>query len=68
MEAGKLVDLVVLDANPLENLRNTNTIKYIMKNGRLYEGAILSEVYPNKVERKDWPWNNFKPVGVPGVR
>jgi cytosine/adenosine deaminase-related metal-dependent hydrolase len=46
IEAGKLADLVVLDANPLEDIRNTNTIRYVMKNGRLYEGETLAEVWP----------------------
>jgi imidazolonepropionase-like amidohydrolase len=46
LETGKLADLLVLDGNPLENIRNTNTIRYVMKNGRLYEGDTLNEVWP----------------------
>ncbi len=54
--AGKLADLVVLDANPLDDIRNTNTIRYVMKNGRLYEGDTLDEVWPRQLplKRTDW--------------
>jgi hypothetical protein len=37
-----------MDRNPLENIRNTNTISRVMKNGRLYDGLTLDEIYPNK--------------------
>lgn len=45
---GKLADLVILNENPLDNIRNTNTIEFVMKNGRLYEGDTLDEVYPRE--------------------
>ena len=40
LEPGKLADMVVLDRNPLENIRNTETIRYTMINGRLYDGNL----------------------------
>jgi cytosine/adenosine deaminase-related metal-dependent hydrolase len=56
IQAGKLADLLVLDANPLDDIRNTNTIRYVMKNGRLYEGDTLDEIWPRqrKLERSAW--------------
>lgn len=44
--AGKLADLVVLDANPLDDIRNSNTVSMVMMNGRLYDGATLAEIEP----------------------
>jgi imidazolonepropionase-like amidohydrolase len=36
---GKLADLVLLDANPLQDIRNTRRISAVVANGRLYAGA-----------------------------
>jgi Tol biopolymer transport system component/imidazolonepropionase-like amidohydrolase len=48
LQAGKLADLIVLDKDPLENIRNTTSIRYVMKNGRLYQGSDLTELWPRE--------------------
>jgi imidazolonepropionase-like amidohydrolase len=42
--AGKLADLMVLDRNPLENIRNSTSIAYVMVNGRLYDANSLAQL------------------------
>ena len=56
IETGKLADLVVLDANPLADIKNTNTVRFVMKNGRLYDGNTLAEVWPRAkpIDRTWW--------------
>jgi hypothetical protein len=58
IEPGKLADILVLTKNPLENIRNTSTLKYVIKNGAMFEADTLNQVWP--VERKLpelWWWN-----------
>jgi hypothetical protein len=56
IEKGKLADLLILDKNPLENIRNSNSIKMVVKNGRVYDANTLNETYPsnNKLIRSEW--------------
>jgi len=57
LEVGKLADLQVLDANPLADLKNTNTVRLVMKNGRLYDAATLDEVWPREKKLgRQWWW------------
>ena len=53
LEAGKLADLIVLEQDPLKDIRNTNTIRYVMKNGELFDGDTLDQIWPvqKKLER-----------------
>jgi len=50
LKKGKLADLLILDKNPLEDIRNSESIKYTMINGRLYDAENMDEVgnYDNK--------------------
>jgi imidazolonepropionase-like amidohydrolase len=41
IEKGKRADLLVLDANPLENISNIRTVRFVMKDGRMFESAAL---------------------------
>jgi Tol biopolymer transport system component len=52
IEPGKFADLVLLDADPLLDIRNTSRIAQVMKNGRLYDAATLDEVWPTPRELK----------------
>ncbi|MBL8265290.1 amidohydrolase family protein, partial [Steroidobacter sp.] len=56
LEPGKLADLIVLDANPLEDIRNTNTVRYTMLNGRLYDSLSMNEIGNYNRPRTKFYW------------
>ncbi|PYX37282.1 MAG: hypothetical protein DMG81_14505 [Acidobacteria bacterium] len=61
LEAGKLADLVVLNKNPLDDIHNTNTIRYVMKDGELFEGDTLNQVWPTEKKLPPLWWWDEKP-------
>lgn len=44
LEVGKLADVLVLERNPLDDIRNTETIQWVMANGRLFDARTMDEV------------------------
>ncbi|MDP4946469.1 MAG: amidohydrolase family protein [Alishewanella sp.] len=54
IEPGKLADLIVIDGNPLENIRVTDKVVYTMVNGRLFDAASMNEI--GLRERKRQPF------------
>ncbi|MEM9823033.1 MAG: amidohydrolase family protein, partial [Bacteroidota bacterium] len=56
LEVGKLADLIVLEKNPLENIRHTEFVEYTMINGRLYNAATMNEVGNESKERSQFYW------------
>ena len=44
VEPGKIADLVLLGANPLRDIRNTQKITAVVANGRLFDRVALDEI------------------------
>ena len=50
LEVGKLADMVVMNDNPLDNIRNTTSIAYTIANGRVYDNG-MNEIAPRQRPR-----------------
>ena len=56
LEPGKLADLVVLDADPTVDIRNSEKVSQVMLGGRLYDAATLNEVATGTRKREPYWW------------
>ncbi len=68
LEPGKMADLIVLDRDPLVNIRNSNSVSMVMVNGRLFDGGTLDEVYPRQQKLPVQPWAYAKPSPSSGIK
>ena len=56
LETGKLADMLILDANPLDDIRNTEKIKYVIINGRVYDTETMNETISREKARNLFWW------------
>lgn len=60
--AGKLADLVILNQDPLIDIRHTTAIDYVVKNGEVFAADTLDKIWPEAVPLPDqWWWNGDPP-------
>lgn len=52
IEPGKLADLVVIDGNPLADIRQSDRVTLVMQNGRLYNALTMNQIAPVAKARK----------------
>ncbi|HSF54050.1 MAG TPA: amidohydrolase family protein [Algoriphagus sp.] len=56
LEVGKLADLIVIDGNPLEDIYQSQNVKFTMVNGRLYDTSTMNEVGNHEHARTPFWW------------
>lgn len=52
IEPGKLADLVIINGNPLADIRQSDRISQVMQNGRLFDAMTMNQVAPVAKVRK----------------
>ncbi len=60
LQTGKLADIIVMDKNPLESIYNTESIRYTMINGRLYDADQMNEIGNYNKPRTKFYWETGK--------
>ena len=56
IEVGKFADMIVLEKNPLENIRNSEHIRYTIVNGKIYDARTMDRIGKEPKKRKQFYW------------
>ncbi|HBK87781.1 MAG: amidohydrolase family protein [Cyclobacteriaceae bacterium] len=60
LQVGKLADLIVMDKNPLEQINNTESVRYTMVNGRLFDADLMDQIGNTQKKREPFYWETNK--------
>ena len=62
IEADKLADILVLQEDPRADLKNTLSLKYVMKGGVLYDADTLNQIWPEAKPLPEQWWQKDSPI------
>lgn len=62
IEADKLADILVLQEDPRADLKNTLSLKYVMKGGVLYDAETLNQIWPESKPLPEQWWQRDSPI------
>lgn len=64
LEPGKLADLIVLDENPLDDIRNSRSVRYTIINGRMYDSLSMNEIgiYDRPRSKFYWEMRDYNDI------
>ncbi len=65
LETGKLADLIIIDGNPVKDIRDSDKVSQVMINGRLFDSATMNEVGLRSKKRQPWFFEGAKGNEVP---
>jgi imidazolonepropionase-like amidohydrolase len=65
LEPGKLADLVVIDGNPLADIRQSDRVALVMQNGRVYDAMTMNQIAPAAKTRKPLFFEGADGRGMP---
>ncbi|MBC2846173.1 amidohydrolase family protein [Winogradskyella flava] len=68
IEVGKIADILIMENNPLDNLRHTNTLTHVVKNGIVYDANTLDELAPEEKKADKFNWQTKRPEKLPGMK
>jgi imidazolonepropionase-like amidohydrolase len=52
LKAGKLADVIVLEKNPLQDIQNSESVRYTIINGRMFDARTMDEIGNHPSKRK----------------
>jgi adenine deaminase len=58
IEQGKLADMVILNGNPLDDIRQSTSIEYVIANGRMYDARSMNAIGGNERKRIPFFWQD----------